>query len=198
MRIGLFGGTFDPPHVGHLMIAQIASEVAYLDRVDFIPAAIPPHKQQQVITDMALRLDMVTISLRSFSTFFVSTMEYERNGPSYTVDTVRAYRKRYPKDDLFLLLGADMYDNFPLWKDADQILQEVTLIVAPRPIQERVVESQPVGPALHMKVIDLDMPALEISSSWLRERLLAGLRVDPLLPEGVAKWIVERGVYDRS
>ncbi|PWI57191.1 nicotinate-nucleotide adenylyltransferase [Sulfoacidibacillus thermotolerans] len=197
MRIGLFGGTFDPPHVGHLMIAQIASEAAQLDRVDFIPAAMPPHKLFQVMTDASVRLEMVRLAVTDFADFDVNPLECERPGPSYTVDTVRAYRERYPQDELFLLLGEDMYNDFAQWKDAALIAKEVTLIVAPRPEQSmQDMKRESPKHISNVKVIHLEMPALDLSSSWLRKRLVAGLRVDPLLPREVAKWIAKTGVYN--
>lgn len=199
MRIGLFGGTFDPPHVGHLMVAQIAREMAQLDRVVFIPAAIPPHKQHQDITNVESRLAMVAMAVKPFSSFEVSPIECQREGPSYTVDTVLAYRKLYPFAELFLILGADMFENFPTWKDAQEIAKEVTLLVAPRPYQDvdqAISKGQMTLSA--SQIIILEMPALDISSSWLRERLVAGLRVDPLLPDGVWNWIVQQGVYQQS
>lgn len=179
------------------MIAQIASEAAQLDRVDFIPAAMPPHKLFQVMTDVSVRLEMVRLAVTDFADFDVNPLECERPGPSYTVDTVRAYRERYPQDELFLLLGEDMYNDFARWKDAALIAKEVTLIVAPRPEQSmQDMKRESPKHISNVKVIHLEMPALDLSSSWLRKRLVAGLRVDPLLPREVAKWIAKTGVYN--
>jgi nicotinate (nicotinamide) nucleotide adenylyltransferase len=133
MRIGVFGGTFDPPHVGHLALAEWAREALRLDRVLFVPAGRPPHKGRRVLTPVAHRVAMTRLAVRGQRAFVVSALEARRNGPSFTVDTLRALRKREPGARIFLLMGADSLAEFPTWRDPAGILGFATLAVAARP-----------------------------------------------------------------
>lgn len=196
MRRGLFGGTFDPPHVGHLMIAEVARETLSLDRMDFVLASVPPHKMHQRVSPVPDRVAMLEAAVQTFSNFAVSLVETLREGPSFTVDTVLEYRSKAPEDDLFLLVGADMLADFPDWKGAAAIVREAGLTVAPRPhisidgAARELLERLP-----DARIHPLDMPELEVSSSWIRDRIRKGLRVDPLLPSGVFEVIRQRGIY---
>ncbi len=190
----LFGGTFDPPHVGHLMMAEVARETLGVGRVVFIPAGAPPHKLASDITPLEDRLDMVRASIALFPQFALSTVEAQRSGPSYTVDTLRVFAA-VGGAGLFLLLGADMLEDLPNWREADEINRLATIVAAPR-------SGKPLGAlaAAHERrygrtPIALDMPELDIASSWIRERVSGGLRVDPLLPAGVSRIIEQRGLY---
>ncbi len=196
MKHGLFGGTFDPPHVGHLMMAEVARESLNLDVVDFIPTNIPPHKLGQNVQPASLRVKMLETALMKFPFFRVSTIELDRKGISYTIDTVRDIFRESPEDELFWLVGADMLKDLPHWKEVDELLSLVTVVAAPRPgirIKETAERlHQQYG---HARIIPLTMPELDISSTWLRERMKNGLRVDPLLPVGVAEVISQEGGY---
>ncbi len=196
MKHGLFGGTFDPPHVGHLMMAEVARESLNLDVVDFIPANIPPHKLGQHVQSATLRVKMLETAVAQFPFFRVSTIELERQGISYTIDTVRAISAENPEDELFLLVGADMLKDLPHWKEIDELLALVTVVAAPRPgilLQETADALQ--KQYGHARMVVLSMPELDISSTWLRERMRNRLRVDPLLPAGVAEVILREGGY---
>ncbi len=196
MRRGLFGGSFDPPHVGHLMMAEVARESLGLETVDFIPAGIPPHKTGQRLQPATFRLRMLEQAVRDFPQFHVSTIELERAGVSYTVDTVRAMKAAAPRDDWFLIVGADMLLDLPRWKDADHLLALVTVAAAPRPgVDVRVAADNLMRTFHNAHVCALEMPELDVSSTWLRERMHRGLRVDPLLPTGVWDLIVAEGGY---
>lgn len=196
MRRGLFGGTFDPPHVGHLMIAEVARETLALDAVDFIPAGMPPHKAHIRVSPVDDRIALVKKAVDTFPGFFVSLSEAMRAGPSFTVDTVMEYRREDPTDELFLLLGADMIVDFVHWKMAAEIARHAILVAAPRP---HIVLGQAIAALkthiVEAEVISLAMPELAISSSWIRRRLEKGLRVDPLLPSGIMDIIAQRGMY---
>lgn len=190
----LFGGTFDPPHIGHLMMAEVARETLDVGQVLFIPAAAPPHKLTAEIAPLADRLDMVQASIASFPQFALSTVEAERPGPSYTIDTLRIFHA-LGGTQLFLLVGADMLEDLPNWRGADEINRLATVVAAPR-------SGKPIGAlaAEHARryeraPIVLDMPELDIASSWIRDRVGGGLRVDPLLPAGVRRIIEQRGLY---
>jgi nicotinate-nucleotide adenylyltransferase len=192
----LFGGTFDPPHVGHLMMAEVARETLCLREVVFMPAGSPPHKQAESVSPAACRLAMTAAALAGFAQFVVSDAEIGREGPSYTVDTVLRLRAEGGDEPLSLLVGADMLADFPNWHRAEELARLVTVVAAPRPgvdVEAEAGRHRSAFPGA--RVICLDMPALDISSSWIRNRIEAGLRVDPLLPRGVWDLIGQKGIY---
>lgn len=196
LRRCLFGGTFDPPHAGHLMIAEVAREQLAVDRIDFIPTGTPPHKMRVEVSAAHERLALVTEAVANFPAFYVSGIETERPGPSYSIDTVKAYQIRYPDDTLFFLVGADMLADLANWQHVDELLRIVEIVAAPRPgieSSEAVSKLQAFFP--DASPVCLDMPMLDISSSWIRERLKNGLRVDPLVPDRVLQRIAEQGMY---
>ena len=196
MKRGLFGGSFDPPHVGHLMIAEVARETLQLDVVDFIPASIPPHKAQQRLQPATLRVRMLQAAVGAFPYFRVCTMELDRQGVSYTIDTVRDIARRGSDDELFLLVGADMLQDLPHWKEAAVLLSMVTVIAAPRTGVDLGAAAEGLTQTYaDARIVRLAMPELDISSTWLRERMVKRLRVDPLLPPGVAELIAREGGY---
>ncbi len=196
MRRGLFGGTFDPPHVGHLMMAALAIECLGLDVVEFIPASLPPHKVDGAVSPAEQRVRMTECAVAPFGQLIVSRREIERPGISYTIDTLRAYKTEFPTDQLFWLLGADMLQDFPNWRQAVDVANLVTLAVAPRPrIDLAEVAVQVTRSIKGARIIEIDMPALDISSTWLRARLEQGLLAAPLLPAGVFELIAREGLY---
>ena len=132
-RIGVFGGTFDPPHVGHLALAEWATERLRLDRVVFVPAGSPPHKRGARLSSAAARLAMTRLAVRGNRRFVVSTLEVRSPGPSYTVETLRRLRARRPRGRWFLLIGSDSLDEFHTWREPDSILALATVVVAARP-----------------------------------------------------------------
>ena len=132
-RIGLFGGTFDPPHLGHLVLAEWARARLRLDRVVFVPAGTPPHKRGRRLTDAALRLVLTQLAVRGNPAFTVSGFEARRAGPSFTVDTLRHFHARQPGARFYLLMGADSLADFPDWHEPAEIARLATLVVAARP-----------------------------------------------------------------
>ncbi len=196
MKRGLFGGTFDPPHVGHLMMAEVARESLGLERVDFIPTNISPHKEGQLVQPAAFRVRMVQAAVKEFPHFFVSTIELAREGISYTIDTVREIADHSVGDDLYWLLGADMLQDLPHWKEVEAILSYVTIVAAPRPgVNLQAIADDLKSLYENARIVILAMPELDISSTWLRDRMQKGLRVDPLLPFGVSRLIVQERGY---
>jgi nicotinate-nucleotide adenylyltransferase len=184
VRIGVFGGTFDPVHVGHLAIANAALESVPLDRVLFVPAKRAPLKEHGPVADAADRLRMLELAVTGEPRFGVSRVELDRDGPSYTVETLE---RLSGSDDLFLILGSDAMANLPRWKDADRIAQLATLTVAERPgAPERLGDSP---------IVRFDAPRLDISSRELRARAARGLSLRYLVPEPVWKHIEARGLY---
>jgi nicotinate-nucleotide adenylyltransferase len=200
-RIGLFGGTFDPPHLGHLVVAEWARARLRLDRVVFVPAGTPPHKRGRRLTDAALRLAMTRLAVRGNPAFVVSAFEARRAGPSFTVDTLRHFRIRQPGARFYLLMGADSLADFPTWHEPGEIARLATLVVAARPgpaqpAQGAAAHGRPLVPArVRGRVVLLDNPLVAISSSALRARARAGRTLRYLAPDAVAAYVARHGLY---
>lgn len=186
MRIGLFGGTFDPPHTGHLVAAQDAMASLGLDHIVFIPAAVPPHKRERPLTAAPVRAAMVAAAIAGNDSFSMDELELRRNGPSYTVDTLRAYRTRHPDAALFLLIGADQYAEMQTWKAPDAIVRLATLAVLDR---EGVL--RPPGP----DAVRVPVTRIDVASTDIRSRVRRGLPVQYLVPAAVEDLIRRHGLY---
>jgi nicotinate-nucleotide adenylyltransferase len=204
-RIGLFGGTFDPPHCGHLMLAEWARVRLRLDRVVFVPAGTPPHKRGRRLTEAALRLALTRLAVRGNPAFTVSGYEARRAGPSFTVDTLRHFRARQPAARFYLLMGADSLADFPGWHEPAEIARLATLVVAARPAVPApgagalaAASGRALLPAgLRGRVVLLDNPPVAISSSALRARARAGRSLRYLVPDAVAAYVARHGLYGR-
>jgi nicotinate-nucleotide adenylyltransferase len=203
-RIGLFGGTFDPPHFGHLVLAEWARVRLRLDRVVFVPAGTPPHKRGRRLTDAALRLALTQLAVRGNPAFTVSGFEARREGPSFTVDTLRHFHARQPDARFYLLMGADSLADFPDWHEPGEIARLATLVVAartgvPGSAPDAGIRSHPVVPArARGRVVLLDNPLVAISSSALRARARAGRSLRYLVPDAVAACVARHGLYRRG
>ncbi|HEV2009645.1 MAG TPA: nicotinate-nucleotide adenylyltransferase [Candidatus Limnocylindria bacterium] len=184
MRLGVFGGTFDPVHVGHLAIAHAALESVPLDRVLFVLARRAPLKEHGPVAGEADRVAMLELAVAGEPRFSVSRVELDREGPSYTVDTLEALAGT---DDMFLILGSDAMAALPRWKDPDRIATLATLVVAERPGAPGRVGGAPAG--------HFDAPRLDISSRELRARAARGRSLRYLVPDPVWKHIEARGLY---
>lgn len=184
MRIGLFGGTFDPPHLGHLIVAAEVHTRLRLDRLVFVPAADPPHKQGRVRTPAALRLAMVRAAVAGDERFEVDDLELRRGGPSYTVDTLREYRHRHPEAELYFLVGADQLREFRSWRAPDEVARLARLAVFERAGEPAAAENG--YPVLPVPVLRIDISATEV-----RRRVAAGESVRYLVTEPV-RAIIER------
>lgn len=190
-RIGVFGGAFDPPHLGHLAVARAAAGGASLDRVLWVPAAVPPHKRGRVFAPAEARRRMVAAAICDDPGFEVCDLELERGGVSYTVDTLRALRAARPDWKLFLIVGADLLPRFASWKAPDEVLKLATLLVVARN-----------GTALAATGSDVDlrprfvpMPRVDISSSEVRARVAQKKAHTNMLPSQVAYIIENEGLY---
>lgn len=188
VRIGVFGGTFDPPHIGHLIVAQDAWSALELDRVLFVPAASPPHKTGSRITPAALRLEMLRAALAGDPRFEAEDLELRRAGPSYTVDTLRELRARYPAASLFFLLGSDQFRELHTWREPDEIARLARLVVLSRGGSEE--DGRVEFPHQRLRVTRIDLSATEV-----RARVAAGEPIRYLVPEGVAAVIEREGLY---
>ena len=189
-RIGVYGGTFDPPHRAHLAIARAALEHATLDKVLFVVASVPPHKRGEVFAGAEDRLAMVEAALQDEPAMEVSRLELDREGPSYTIDTLRALRAQYPKARFYLILGSDSMRDLPKWRAPEAILREAEVLVARRPGVDDTVPPQLAG---HCQFLPLE--AMPVSSTAIREQLAQGAALESLLPEAVAQLIRKRGLY---
>jgi nicotinate-nucleotide adenylyltransferase len=196
MRIGIFGGTFDPPHVGHLLAASDAVDALALDRVVFIPAAEQPLKAGVIVASARDRLAMVGLAIRGDQRFTVEAIEIERGGLSFTVDTLRALRDRWSDDRelaLFLLLGEDVLATLPKWREPDAVAALAELVIlrrGERSAKEHAVAGPRIDSGRTMVTRRLD-----ISSTEIRERAAAGRSIHGFVPEAVLGYIAERRLY---
>jgi nicotinate-nucleotide adenylyltransferase len=200
MRIGILGGTFDPVHYGHLLLAEQAREQGELDQVWFLPSARPPHKLDQSITPFERRAEMLTLAIAGQEAHFrVETLEKDRPGPSYTADTLDELAAAHPKSDFFLIVGADVLPDLQKWYEPQRILARASLLVSARPgfdlwSRERVAESLGLKrEQVRMQV--LDIPLIEISSRDLRRRVSEQRSLLYQLPRAVEVYIRERKLY---
>jgi nicotinate-nucleotide adenylyltransferase len=195
-RIGILGGTFNPPHIAHLVCAQEARHQLGLDRVLLMPVSVPPHKEAEDDPGAEVRLELCRAAVAGEDGIEVSALEIERGGASYTVDTLRDIHAREPEDDLTFIVGADMAFGLPAWREPEAVLELATLAVAGRSGVERkdIVERlAPIGRS--ERVVFFDMPRLDVSSSGIRRRVAEGAPVRHLVPDAVAARIADRGLY---
>ncbi len=192
-RLGLFGGTFDPPHNAHLALARAALDAFALDALHWIPAGRPWQKTR-TITDAAHREAMVQAAIDGEKRFVLNCIETERAGPSFTLDTVRALRVQHARAELFLVIGADQYAGLHTWRDWQQLLGLVTVAVANRPGPMPAVNAE----VLRTPHRVVPLPMLDISATDIRARVARGLPIDMLVPPDVARYIAQHGLYLRS
>ncbi len=193
-RIGVFGGTFDPPHRGHVTVAKDVAEALELDRVLWVPARVPPHKSDTELTDPTLRREMVAAAVAADPRFAVCDVELERPGPSWTVDTLRVLRARYPGAELFLILGADQLRTFESgWREPEAILALATLAVMDRS-GESAAELAPRLPGME-RAVHVPVTRMDVSSSQVRARVRDGEDVSSLVPPRVHDVILREALY---
>ncbi len=194
------GGTFNPPHVGHLLCAQEALLAQDLDLVVWMPVNTPPHKSNVEDPGVVHRLAMCRLAVAGEPRFAVSALEAERPGASYTVDTLEALHERAPGIELTFIIGGDMAAALPLWHEPERIVQLARLAVAEREgiARDVVLERLSAVPGAAERVQFFDMPRLDVSSSLIRRRVRAGRPVRYLVPDGVAQYIEREGLYGAS
>jgi nicotinate-nucleotide adenylyltransferase len=189
-RLGVFGGTFDPPHLGHLLLAECARETLALDAVVFVPARVPPHRAPKRPSPADVRVRLLRAALQGTG-FTVSTLELLRPGPSYTVDTLDEMKTKHEGVDLWLLLGADSLLDLPRWRDPAGILARARLAVAARP----GFAARRVPARVGRRVDWLPNAPVDISSRDLRRRVAAGRSIRFLVPDRVARLVERLGLY---
>ena len=200
MRLGILGGTFDPIHYGHLLLAEQARETFALDLVLFIPAARPPHKKKRALCAARHRLAMVTLAVAGHDAFGVSDVELRRRGASYSVDTVERLASDHPGAALFFLIGSDTVPELPTWKQAGRLAELATLVVACRPEAPLPSASKLAGTLTREQVRSLrdhvlSMPPTGLASRDIRTRVAQGRSIRYMVPPAVEHYIHEHGLY---
>ena len=195
MRLGVFGGSFDPVHIGHLRMAEVAREAAALDTVLFIPTQVSPFKTGRTVTPAEHRLKMLRLAIAGNSAFAVSDTEVHRPGPSYTVDTLRELAAIYPDAERFFLTGTDAVRDLPKWREPETVLSLAHFLVMTRPGVDKgeVLAVLPDAWETHLSFVT--MPGLDIASSSVRDALAAGNSVRYLLPDAVMQYIRDNKLY---
>ena len=188
MRIGVFGGTFDPPHLGHLVVASDACEALDLGRVLWIPSAVPPHKLRTVRAPAEARLEMVRAAIQGDPRFEADDVELRRAGPSYTVDTLRELASRHPGDELVLLIGADNLREIPGWREPGEILRLARVAVLSR-------DGAGVPPDAAIPATAVAVTRVDVSATEVRRRAAAGETIRYLVPDAVRALVERRELY---
>jgi nicotinate-nucleotide adenylyltransferase len=196
MRIGIFGGSFDPVHLGHLILAEQCREQGRLDQVWFVPAARPPHKAEAELTPFAQRVEMLQLAIAGNEAFRIQEVERDRPGPSYTAVTLAELQHHHESYEWFLLVGADSLRDLPGWYHPEQIVQLAELLVMARPgvalVPLEELKRQ-LGPGVRLQVVSV--PLIEIASTEVRARLRQKRSVRYLIPRAVEAFISDKRLY---
>lgn len=197
MRLGIFGGTFDPPHIGHLVLAAEAQEQLDLERILWVLTPAPPHKQGQVISPLASRLEMLQAAIQNNATFQISRVDMDRPPPHYALDTMRLLRQAYPKDELVYLMGGDSLEDLPTWHQPQAFVAACDRLgVMLRPgTQIDLIELERKIPGIGEKICFVGTPLLEISASDIRKRVSQRRHYRYYLPDGVYQIIQAYHLY---
>ncbi|MEX2467629.1 MAG: nicotinate-nucleotide adenylyltransferase [Gemmatimonadota bacterium] len=197
-RIGVFGGTFDPPHEGHVKVAADVADHLDLDRVLWVPARVSPFKREEEVSDPDVRLEMVRAAAALDARFEVDARELDRPGPSYTVDTLEELRDEHPDAELFLILGADQFEDFARWRAPERIVRVARLAVMNRAGTSARASAPEVAeavPGLRDAVTFVPVRDVDVSSTGVRAAVRKGGDPAGSVPEGVARSIRARGLY---
>ena len=193
MKTCLFGGTFDPPHFGHLIVAQTIFEAEHFDKIVFVPAHIPPHKNERKISSVALRLEMLKIATMDNPNFEISDIELKRGGISYSLETIHTYKEQtgLDREDLYYLIGSDSLKQFQTWQNPKAILEECQLIVAIRP----GFRPSDIPNWILAKVQFANIPRIEISSTQIRARWVEDKTIRYMVTQPVWTYINKHNLY---
>ena len=195
-RIGILGGTFDPPHIGHLVLADCAIESVMLDELLFVPAADPPHKRDETRASAADRLAMLERAIAQDGRFKLSRADVDRPGPHYAVDMVSIIQSQYPQAEMVFVMGADSLRDLPTWHCPQELIKLCKLAVMPRPeVHVDLPALEAVLPGVSAQIVTIDAPLIEISSTEIVERLRDGKSVRYLVPPPVLDYISAKHVY---
>jgi len=193
VKICLFGGTFDPPHLGHLILAQTIYEAEHFDQIVFVPAYKSPHKDRSAVSSVDLRKEMVKIAIQENPNFVMSEIEIDRGGVSYSIDTIIDYKKKTGTDskNLFYLIGSDSLKTFHSWRNSEQILDECQIIVAIRP----GFRPSDIDNKILAKIQFANIPRIEVSSTEIRRRWIEGKTIRYMVTQQVWEYINENKLY---
>ena len=200
MRIGVFGGTFDPIHLGHLILAEQCREQGKLDQVLFVPAALPPHKQTQPLTSFGQRVEMLTLAISGQPAYRIDELEKDRTGPSYTVHTLTQLHERLPGDEVCFILGSDCLPDLPIWYEPRCILELATLLVVARAdwptfSAKELLQSLRLADDFPLRYELIEAPLITLSSRDIRRRIVEGRSVRFMIPRAVEAYIADKGLY---
>jgi len=198
MKIGVLGGTFDPVHLGHIMMAEEARKSLGLKEVLLVPAGQPLTRSDERITSAEHRLRMLRLAVAGSPHLKVSTVEIERPGPSFTVDTIAELRRKFGgKDEIFFILGWDSLAQLPIWREPARIINMCILVAVPRPgwTQPSLKALEKDIPGISKRVVFLEKPRIDISATAIREKVARGESIDHLVPGPVADYIKNHGLY---
>lgn len=200
-KIGIFGGTFDPIHYGHLTIGQLALETCQLDELYFVPAGHPPHKDANDVTDTLHRYQMVMMALAPYSQFRICDYEIKKSTPSYTLHLLMYFREQFPEDDLYLVMGADSFRELELWYRYKELLSLTHLVVMNREGGDVLSLEERARRYINNYQASITLITgirLDVSSSMLRRMVQDHLPIKHLLPEGVARYIEKERLYQKQ
>lgn len=191
--LGVLGGTFDPIHVGHLVLTEQVREKFQLERVIFIPCASPPHKTEQELSSTRDRFEMTKLALEGSPFFFVSDIELKREGLSYTVETLRELKELYKDSEIYFLTGSDVLNEITTWKDPEEIYKLAKIVIGIRPGFDKF------DPENHFakKSIIINITGIDISSTQIREKVRKGESIKYLVPSKVEEYIRKRNLYKK-
>jgi nicotinate-nucleotide adenylyltransferase len=200
MRVGVFGGTFDPVHLGHLILAEQCREQAKLDQVLFVPAALPPHKQTQPLSSFAQRVEMLALAISGHSAFRIDKLEEDRAGPSYTVHTLTQLCADRPGDELSFIIGSDSLHDLPIWYQPQRILELATLLVMARAdwptfSATELKEKLELAEAFPLRYQVVEAPLITLASRDIRKRIGEGRSVRYMIPRAVEAYIEDKRLY---
>lgn len=198
MKVGIMGGTFDPPHIAHLIIAEVARVRLELDKVVFIPSGDPWMKSGHKVTSAEKRVEMVGLAIAANPAFSLSLIEVNRPGPTYTIDTIEQLSGEVGYDaGLFLLLGWDSVADLPAWRAPYRISKMARIVAFPRPgfAKPDPADLEKVMPGIAERIVYIDEPSLSISSTCIRQRAREGKSVRYIVPDAVGQYIVEHNLY---
>lgn len=188
-KVGLLGGTFNPPHIGHLIIADQVKDQLDLDSILFLPTATPPHASGKATIDAKHRAKMVELAIKGQPHFDIEWAEIKRGGKSYTFETIKELKEKHPDVDYYFIVGGDMVEDLPTWYKIDELMTLVQFVAVNRPTYSKET-SYP--------VIWVDVPDIAISSTEIRSKIADGCSVNYLLPEEVIEYINNEGLYEHD
>lgn len=194
MRLGIYGGAFDPVHLGHLLLAEQAREQCQLDEIWFVPTRRPPHKDFE-LTEGRHRVEMLKFALAGHRQFVVKTLELEREEVSWTVDTLTRIQQQQPEASLFFLMGADSLHDLPTWREPERIARLATIVAVNRGTQACEQYLKPLAPNIANRVRFVTMPGVALSATDIRQRVKHRQSIRYMVPRAVEEYIAQQGLY---